>query len=148
MNEIATLISSPPRPGVYRWLAAAAPDEVCRAGSEAGWHCYVLDARTVRDKGSFLDACARAFGFPDWFGHNWDALEEALTDLADSAAGAPASIILYEGWAAFASAEPEQWRTALSILRATVERWRERSAPLYVLLRGDGPAEDVPEYPW
>jgi len=33
------------------------------------------------DKTRALEALARAFDMPRWFGHNWDALEDCLTDL-------------------------------------------------------------------
>jgi len=42
----------------------------------------VLDARKLRDKDALLTAIGVALGFPDYFGGNWDALEECLTDLS------------------------------------------------------------------
>ncbi|MEZ5119524.1 MAG: barstar family protein [Candidatus Nanopelagicales bacterium] len=42
----------------------------------------VLDTRGARDKQSFLSACARSLAFPDYFGHNWDALADSLGEFA------------------------------------------------------------------
>jgi RNAse (barnase) inhibitor barstar len=42
----------------------------------------VLDTRGARDKQSFLTACARSLAFPDYFGHNWDALADSLGEFA------------------------------------------------------------------
>jgi RNAse (barnase) inhibitor barstar len=139
MSDIRDLVGAPPEPGVYRWRRAPSAEDVSRIADRAGWRWWVLDGSAARDKPSFLAACMRAFSLPDWFGRNWDALEESLTDLAGSAARAPASIVLYDRWARFATAQPEEWATALDILQGTVERWRRRSAPLYVMLRGEGP---------
>lgn len=44
------------------------------------------DVRLVRaglDKASVLNAFAEGLGFADWFGHNWDALVDALRDLTN-----------------------------------------------------------------
>lgn len=38
----------------------------------------VLDTRGATDKRAFLSACAHDLGFPDYFGHNWDALADSL----------------------------------------------------------------------
>lgn len=41
-----------------------------------------LDAGSISDAGELLDALAVGFSFPDYFGRNWDALEECLRDLS------------------------------------------------------------------
>ena len=43
---------------------------------------YYLDGTEIRDKAEFYDAVAAALGFPDWFGHNLDALADCLRDLS------------------------------------------------------------------
>ena len=57
---------------------------------EADDHIFTLiahgaDVRVVRagtDKPSVLDGFAEALGLPAWFGHNWDALVDALRELS------------------------------------------------------------------
>lgn len=42
----------------------------------------ILDARDHPDKEALLEAIGNALGFPEYYGANWDALEECLTDLS------------------------------------------------------------------
>jgi RNAse (barnase) inhibitor barstar len=44
----------------------------------------VIDQLDVADKSRLMDQLAVAFGFPDWFGRNWDALYDSLVDAANS----------------------------------------------------------------
>ena len=40
----------------------------------------LLDTGEIHDKAGFLDLCATAFDLPRWFGRNWDALADSLSD--------------------------------------------------------------------
>ena len=42
----------------------------------------VLDGRLLGDKSSLLAALGQALNFPDYYGGNWDALDECLIDLS------------------------------------------------------------------
>jgi hypothetical protein len=46
-----------------------------------GHRLVIVDLDTHGDKTEFLDRVAERLGFPDWFGRNWDALNDALFDL-------------------------------------------------------------------
>ncbi len=46
-----------------------------------GFEVLTIEGDSVESKEELLDAIAEGFGFPDWFGRNWDALEECLRDL-------------------------------------------------------------------
>ncbi|MDP2431000.1 MAG: barstar family protein [Pseudomonadota bacterium] len=42
----------------------------------------ILDGRLLGDKESLLAALGRELHFPDYYGGNWDALDECLADLS------------------------------------------------------------------
>ena len=75
----------------------------------------VLDTRAATDKASFLVAAARDLGFPDYFGHNWDAFEECARDFADSRR--PVLVV----WTGAAGLPTEVRDTAIEILDASFE---------------------------
>ncbi|GAA2995100.1 barstar family protein [Actinokineospora diospyrosa] len=43
---------------------------------------YVIDGTAIRSKRAMFTTLASALSFPDWFGHNLDALYDCLTDLS------------------------------------------------------------------
>jgi ribonuclease inhibitor len=45
---------------------------------------FVLDGNTVESRTALHDALARGLAFPDWYGGNWDALFDCLTDLGET----------------------------------------------------------------
>ncbi len=46
-----------------------------------GWKVYRLDGRKMSDKKALLDHLAAELAFPAYFGGNWDAAMDCLTDL-------------------------------------------------------------------
>lgn len=42
---------------------------------------HVLDGSSIRTKAAMLDALAKVMDFPDYFGHNYDALADLVNDL-------------------------------------------------------------------
>ncbi|MEV0322328.1 barstar family protein [Streptomyces sp. NPDC050658] len=103
------------------------------AARGAGMGGVSLDLSGVQDKSAFMDRCARALGLPDWFGRNWDALADCLTDLprAPSAAGL---LIVVSGWQAYAEAAPQEWIVAQEVFTDSVAYARERGTGLEIVL--------------
>jgi hypothetical protein len=129
--------------GVYRWLSRAHTEAVRRELAAAGWAVYVLDGRGLGGAQGLFDRCARVLAFPAWFGHNWDALADCLGDL--SWLPGKGYVLLWEQYGALARSDPAAWRMALEVFAAAIETRHETGAvPLYVLLRGTGPADDIP----
>ncbi|MEV6327500.1 barstar family protein [Streptomyces sp. NPDC051909] len=85
----------------------------------------VLDLYGVTDKAAFMDRSAAALALPDWFGRNWDALADCLTDLPEPVA------LVVTGWQGYARTHPREWQLAQDVFASAVE---ERPTRLTVLL--------------
>jgi RNAse (barnase) inhibitor barstar len=46
----------------------------------AAWTVAIIDGRRCPTKASLLTEIARVLQFPEWFGHNWDALVDCLRE--------------------------------------------------------------------
>jgi hypothetical protein len=104
-----------------------------------------LDLTGVEDKAGLMERCARDLALPGWFGRNWDALADVLTDPdlwprgdgedeSTAGGGATASgsdraaagadegpVVLVRNWQAYAEARPREWRTACEVFAGATE---------------------------
>ncbi|MEV8319740.1 barstar family protein [Streptomyces sp. NPDC059900] len=106
---------------------------VLAAVRAAGLNAVSLDLGGVSDKAAFMERCARALSLPDWFGRNWDALADCLTDLA-GVPGSPGRLLVVTGWQEYAEAAPRDWIVAQEVFTDAVEYARERGAVLEIVL--------------
>src|SRR5262249_6807368 len=56
--------------------------EVINSPLPKEYKLFTLDGTNIRSKSDLLSMLSRIMCFPDYFGSNWDALEECLRDLA------------------------------------------------------------------
>ncbi len=80
-------------------------------------HVVTLDLDGVRDKAGLMDRCARDLTLPHWFGRNWDALADVLSDPGvwpEEAAG-KGLLVVVRNWRPYAEARPEEWETAVDV---------------------------------
>jgi RNAse (barnase) inhibitor barstar len=89
-----------------------------------------LDGSTLTDKDSLLEALGWALEFPDYFGANWDALEECLTDMSWRAG----PITLHIAHAD--SLEPELLDMLKSVFLDAAAYWRELGRVCSLFLSG------------
>jgi len=121
MEDLCYLLKSANGAGVYRLncsLEALHESIVC-----AGFTVFEVDIAAAHGKGEVLAELARSLKAPDWFGHNWDALADALGDL--SWCKAPGYVLLLRG-------EHPGDDLLDDILYATVEFWRLQGKPFWV----------------
>jgi hypothetical protein len=116
------------RPGVYRADQAAS---ALRAA--AGHRVARIDLTGVRDKAGLLQAVARSLGFPSWFGGNWDALEDCLTDL--SWHGDAGHLLLIEG---ASKLPPDDLGVFRDVLESAAQYWAERGRPFFAVFVDGG----------
>lgn len=55
-------------------------DELVEERRGGGAYVGVIDGREARTEPAFFTAVAEALELPEWFGANWDALDEVLAD--------------------------------------------------------------------
>lgn len=133
MSGLAALLAGRTRPGLYRWHSGFEVADVRHAVDHAGWTFGYVDGLHAQTKSEFLREIGEALDFPDWYGQNFDALADCLTDVDDG----DGTILLWDGWGTLARQEPGAFSVALSVLGTRVNA--ERGGPFAVLLRGDGP---------
>lgn len=133
MKTLESILTAGVTPGMYRYASRALPESILTRVAEHGWQgCYV-DGQEVKDKASFLNHFAESLLFPGYFGKNWDAFEDCLTDLMWLPA--PGYVILYDHVRTFSTASPQDWGMACSILTQATQYWRAKQKPMYILLR-------------
>jgi RNAse (barnase) inhibitor barstar len=115
-------------------LHAASQQFIDAAWSEAAGLHFVrarIDADACDSKVELLDTLGHVLAFPEWFGCNWDALADCLTDL--SWLPAPGYLLVIQHASAFARRRPDCWETAADVMQQTCRTWRQREVPFWVL---------------
>ena len=124
-------------PDIHRWPDLGWARDYAQQVSAAGWDVVDLDTTLRWDKRGFLAACRTAFGLPGWFGMNWDALADSLSDVAvPPGAGL---LVPWLGWGPMARMFPADFAVATDILTQWVAQSRSRSDTVLVSLVGSGP---------
>ncbi len=121
MDDLCYLLKDANGAGVYRLNCTleALHDSVQRAG----FSLFEVDIASAHGRGEVLAEMARAIQAPDWFGHNWDALADALGDLSWNKA--PGYVLLLRG-------EHPAEVMLDEVLYATVDFWRLQGKPFWV----------------
>ena len=99
----------------------------------------VIKGRHCKTPENLFAEFARALEFPDYFGHNWDALEECLADL--EWLPAKGYVLLITDAGCVLPDDEEEYETFLEILRDAGEAWgngqvemcSRRATPFHVL---------------
>jgi hypothetical protein len=80
MNDLCKRLRNVSEAGVYRLNCAQ--EELRESARDCGFALFDSNLADARGKGEVLAELARAIKAPEWFGHNWDALADALGDLS------------------------------------------------------------------
>ena len=117
MGKLTERLKDPKRSGAYR---VTRPDEVVDAVQGTG---NSLVRIRYADKPALMKNIAAALDFPDWFGANWDALEDCLSDLPEKG-----YVLLFDG------AQPgDELGVLIDVLRSGAEWWAGRGKPFFAV---------------
>ena len=114
--------------GAYRLNCP--PDELRTATAHAGFALFEVDMAAVQGKDEFIAAVAQAIHAPEWFGHNWDALADALADL--SWHPAPGYVLLLHSGGETLGLSTGEHATAAEIFVCTTSFWKLQGKPFWV----------------
>jgi Barstar (barnase inhibitor) len=143
MSGLAALLAGHNPVDLYQWHSAAHVADVSHAVDHAGWRFVHLDGWTFDDADGLLKTAGSAFGFPDDRVTSFEGLSDCLADV--DAPGKEGMVLLWDGWSPLARHDEQAFHEALGVLGRRVAA--DRGCPFAVLLRGDGPALDLPELP-
>jgi RNAse (barnase) inhibitor barstar len=129
--------------GIFRLEGEISTEELSKVAKQHGIAFFLIDGRKINNKEQFLRNSAQAMNFPDYFGANWDAFEDCLTDM--SWHETDGFVVLYDNVDTFAQNSPDQFKVALEIFRDIIEFWRNQEKPFFVVVRGHG--EQLRELP-
>ncbi|MDA0224691.1 MAG: barstar family protein [Proteobacteria bacterium] len=124
--------------GVYRTQSAAP----ARA-AEGVLEVLRVPLGGVATRDALFERFRESLDFPDWFGANWDALEDCLDDF--SWREDRSRLLLIDGWEPFAAGEAEAFAVLLEILAASGAFWAGQSRGFFVALVDPHGVLDVPD---
>jgi RNAse (barnase) inhibitor barstar len=122
--------SASPAPLNVGPLTEAEIAAICALAETRGWSAFRVDLEGCTGKRELLERMARALSFPDWFGFNWDALRDCLTDL--SWQPMEGYVIVLENADTLYANAPEELAIALELLGDAATDWAERGVPMRV----------------
>jgi RNAse (barnase) inhibitor barstar len=129
MGKLIQRLQDASRSGVYR---AARAEEITDA---VGRSRLFLARIRFADKETLLKNIAAALGFPDWFGANWDALEDCLSDLPGEG-----YVVLFENPKA-----GDELGILVDVLRSSAESWAGRGKPFFAVFIDPGRRLALPD---
>jgi hypothetical protein len=135
VSKLLQRLSDASKSGVYR---TSRTDEIVQATLGSTLHVACIDLAGAVAKEALIGRIAKALAFPEWFGGNWDALEDCLSDLSWMTAGG--YVLLIEG---AAQVPPVERGTLIDILASAAAAWAERGQPFFAVFL-DG-ARTLPE---
>lgn len=137
--DAAQLLRTLERSGVY-----VADDDTARAmfqaGPAAGFNVYRIDLSQARTTQELHRILGKALHFPDWYGANWDALADSLTDMSWNEADG--YLLILQRSNTLLNNSPDAHATLMEVLKETVTAWRDQNVAFWVLFVGDHP--DLP----
>ena len=125
MAKLLQRLQDAAKSGVYRASRVEAIEDALR-GSRLSFARIAL--QDVTDKAALLHRIAARLGLPAWFGGNWDALEDCLTDL--SWREGDGNVLAVEG---FQLLSAEDLGVLIDVMISAAEFWAGRGKPFFAV---------------
>ncbi len=121
MSDLCKRLQNVNEAGVYRLNCPL--DDLRASAEDCDFALFEAKLGGMHGKGELLAELAHAIEAPDWFGHNWDALADALGDL--SWRKAPGYVLVLHG-------DVSEEKMLNEILEASVSFWKLQGRAFWV----------------
>lgn len=123
---LASYLQTPAPPWSSLLVVPAGTTASALVKAPAGFALRILNGKKCATPAGLFTEFARALGFPDYFGHNWDAMEECLADL--EWLPAKGYVLLITDAQAVLPNDEDEYETLLEILSDAGEAWSKGQA--------------------
>lgn len=132
----ASLFNDHSRAGLYH-LPATRRDDLPRLVAKANQTLLQADVGTCKDVFETLRELGKAFKFPTWYGVNFDALHDCLSD--PEWQPAKGLVLQISGLETLRTGNPEAFSTLIDVLHSAVMTRSAGKHPLWILLTSPTP---------
>jgi RNAse (barnase) inhibitor barstar len=119
-------------PNIYQLVLDISQENLTTLCQENHCKLFYLDGEDINNKQEFFQGCVSAMDLPEYFGNNWDAWEDCLTDL--SWCQASSYLFYYHKSQNFATNFPQDWAILLDILQEAIAYWQQQNILFFVVL--------------
>ena len=135
-RSLTSLLGHTEHTGIYH-LPHSGRDKLAQAAEALGYVVFDIKLADATDLDTALTTIGHTLAFPDWYGHNLDALHDCLTDL--SWREASGYVLLLDG-ADRLHADEEAFAALNTVFSDSIDFWKENGVPFWVFydLRADG----------
>ena len=136
------LLGTAARSGLY-YLPPGHQKAVEKSAGKLHFQFLPADLSGCQAMADALKQLGNKLHFPDWYGSNFDALYDCLSD--SSWSPAPGKIIVIEGCDSLRLADPASFATLIEVFQAAADARREYDHPFWLLL--DSPIPGIAALP-
>ncbi len=132
MNTILDILQGEVAPNIHQISVDMTETELAELVKSHNCQVFYIDGRNINNKADLLTKIANVMNFPDYFGKNWDALQDCMTDL--DCCEDYQYLIVYDYWQDFANNHPKDWQILNDIFLEAIAYWEERQVLFNILL--------------
>lgn len=139
-SELDFLLADPDQAGAV-FITKDVSQSVLQAAHALHFMVRVADLAECVDHDTALAVIARALEFPEWYGANWDALADCMSDL--SWLPGDGYLLLLDNAERWRRRDRAGFETLLDICRITADFWREIGIPFWTVAAMDAQDADI-----
>ena len=140
MNE--TFLKDSKNSGVY-FLPLERHGDLPALASSLQIRLFCTDVGGIAKIGDVLHQFGKQLTFPSWYGENFDALFDCLTD--PEWQQGKRHLLLINGLEALRLGNPDDFTTLLEVFAAAAETWQSEEMAFWILI--DTPAHGIRKFP-